>query len=63
MIDQRRFFSIDYVDEDGDQCIKHVLATPEEIEELFREFTRRGMRAAAYEISHSDVNSRYAQIS
>jgi hypothetical protein len=60
--DQRRFFSVDYIDEDGDQCIKHVLATPEEIQNLMSEFAKRRTTAVIYEISSDVVSSEHVQL-
>jgi hypothetical protein len=47
----KRFYSIEYVDEDGDQVIKHGFMTPTEAEELHRQFLVRGIRSSINDLS------------
>lgn len=63
MTDTRKFWSIEYIDEDGDLITTNILATTEEMKKLMDEFARRGMKAETHDLSPPAVNSSNALLS
>jgi hypothetical protein len=56
------FYSIEYIDEEGDICIKHDLLTQRQVEMLINTLASNGISATCYRLSGhmgviSDVNS------
>lgn len=47
----KRFYIIDYIDEEGEQNVKHALLEPEEAKELVEEMARNGIQGTVCDIS------------
>jgi len=52
--DEKRFYSIEYVDEEGELNIKHVFMTQDESLELLEMFRLHGVTASINQLSHVD---------
>lgn len=53
----KKFWSVEYKDDDGDLVTTNVVATKEEMERLMEEFACRGTKAVAYDLSPPAVIS------
>jgi len=62
----RRFYVIDYVDEEGEQNVKHVLLEPEEAMKLVEKMAKSGIQGSVYDLSPQPealpVMSQYEEI-
>lgn len=47
----QRFYVIDYVDEEGEQVVKHALMEPEEARQLVEETAKRGISGSVADLS------------
>jgi hypothetical protein len=47
----KKFWSVEYVDGEGEQVIKHVYMTDEESSMLITEFAKQGFSAVAHQLS------------
>ena len=45
------FWSVEYMDEDGELNIKHIVATPIEVSKMIDKFIENGISATAYMIN------------
>jgi hypothetical protein len=52
--DKKFFYSVEYVDEEGELNIKHIFMTREESLELLEEFRLHGVTASINQLSHVD---------
>ena len=52
----RRFCSIQYIDEEGDQVIRHAFLTVDEQKMVVDEFARRGMRGTVNDLTPPAVH-------
>jgi hypothetical protein len=52
--DEKRFYSIEYVDKEGELNIKHGFMTPQESMELLEKFRLYGVTASINQLSHQD---------
>lgn len=47
----KKFYSIEYIDDEGDKNIKHALLDSESVLKICEEFAQRGIIAAVYDLS------------
>jgi hypothetical protein len=55
--DEKRFYSVEYVDEEGELNIKHVFMTHDESLELLEMFRSHGVTASINQLSHNNQSS------
>jgi predicted restriction endonuclease len=51
----KKFWSVEYIDNEGEQVVKHVYMTDEESSMLITEFAKQGFSAIAHQLS-ADVS-------
>lgn len=47
----RKFYSIEYVDDEGDSVIRHAILEPDEAEKLVSEMTKNGIHGCVHDLS------------
>lgn len=52
----KRFHSIEYVDDEGEQVVKHAMLTPDEAWQLVQEFAARGASVAVHDLTPPQVS-------
>lgn len=52
-----KFWSFEYVDDEGDLVTTNFVATKEQVEGLMQELARLGIKSTAYDLSPSAVSS------
>ncbi len=53
----RRFHSIEYVDDEGDQVVRHAMMTSAEAQQLLEEFAARGVAVTIHDLTPAAVDA------
>lgn len=53
----RRFYVVEYVDEEGDQVVKHVLLEPEEAAKLIENMAKKGVMGSVSDLTQQPETS------
>ena len=54
---RKRFYSIEYVDDEGDTVVRHAMMTREEAGRLLAEFASRGVPATVNDLTPEQVDA------
>jgi hypothetical protein len=49
------FWSLEYIDDEGETVIKHMVATPSQMKNMIDKFANQGVSAKAYQIKVDDT--------
>ena len=47
----KKFWSVEWIDEEGEQCVRHAHLTDEEADAVMQELCRRGVVAAMHDLT------------